>query len=93
MSKSSKTLISIVCLLFFWLVLHFGYQKGWILYAFYIWVAIFGVITTAQFWLLANHVFDAREARRLFGFIGAGAISGGIFESIRLADSLGTFES
>lgn len=72
-------LISIACLLVFWLFFHFGYRQDWILYAFYIWVAIFGVIVSAQFWLLANHVFNAREARRLFGFIGAGAISGGIF--------------
>jgi AAA family ATP:ADP antiporter len=71
--------ISIACLLVFWLVLHFGYQRGWILYAFYIWVAIFAVITSTQFWLLANYIFNAREAKRLFGFIGAGAISGGIF--------------
>lgn len=75
----STLLISIFCLLFFWFCLHYGYQRGWVLYSFYIWVAIFGVITTAQFWLLANHIFNAREARRLFGFIGAGAISGGIF--------------
>ena len=72
-------LISIVCLLVFWFLLHIGYQGEWFLYAFYIWVAIFGVITGAQFWLLANYVFNAREAKRLFGFIGAGAISGGIF--------------
>jgi AAA family ATP:ADP antiporter len=71
--------ISILCLLGFWFLLHFEYQGGWILYAFYIWVAIFGVITSAQFWILANYVFNAREAKRLFGFIGAGAISGGIF--------------
>ena len=75
----STLLISIACLLVFWLLIHFGYQGDWFLYAFYIWVAIFGVITGAQFWLLANHIFNAREAKRLFGFIGAGAISGGIF--------------
>ena len=72
-------LISIVCLLVFWFLLHSGYKGGWFLYAFYIWVALFGVITGTQFWLLANHVFNAREAKRLFGFIGSGAISGGIF--------------
>jgi AAA family ATP:ADP antiporter len=36
-------------------------------------------VATAQFWLLANHVFNAREAKRLFGFLGTGAILGGIF--------------
>jgi AAA family ATP:ADP antiporter len=72
-------LISILSLAFFWILLYLDYHTGWFFYAFYIWVAIFGVITTSQFWLLANYVFDAREAKRLFGFIGAGAISGGIF--------------
>ena len=33
----------------------------------------------SQFWMLANMVFNAREAKRLFGFIGTGAILGGIF--------------
>jgi len=71
-------LVSIVFLLFFWFLLHTGYQGGWFLYAFYIWVGVFGVTASAQFWLLANHIFNAREAKRLFGFIGAGAILGGI---------------
>jgi len=75
----STIVISIFSLLAFWAALSLGYRAGWILYAFYIWVAIFGVITSAQFWLLANYVFNAREAKRLFGFIGSGAISGGIF--------------
>lgn len=65
-------------LLIFWLLLRFDYKGGWFLFIFYVWVAIFGVIAVSQFWTLANFVFDAREAKRLFGFVGAGAISGGI---------------
>lgn len=76
---SITILISIASLLFFWFLLNFGFQGDWIFYALYIWVAIFGVFVSAQFWLLANYIFDAREAKRLFGFIGSGAISGGIF--------------
>ncbi|RXG28935.1 NTP/NDP exchange transporter [Leeuwenhoekiella palythoae] len=49
------------------------------LYIFYVISGIFAVLTTSQFWLLANMVFNAREAKRLFGFIGSGAIAGGIF--------------
>ena len=66
-------------LLGFWLLLYFGYEGGWFVYVFYVWVAIFAVITTSQFWIMANYIFNAREAKRLFGFVGAGAISGGIF--------------
>lgn len=50
-----------------------------LLYIYYIGVALFAVVTTSQFWVLANLVFNTREAKRLFGFIGAGAIAGGIF--------------
>ena len=71
--------ISITMLFFFWMLIVLNYQASWFYYLLYIWVALFGVITTSQFWLLANYVFNAREAKRLFGFIGAGAISGGIF--------------
>ena len=70
---------SVVSLLIFWVLLFLNLHGGWFYYAFYVWVAIFGLITTSQFWLLANYVFNAREAKRLFGIIGAGAISGGIF--------------
>lgn len=49
------------------------------LYIYYVISGIFAVLTTSQFWLLANMVFNAREAKRLFGFIGSGAIAGGIF--------------
>ncbi|MBD3288503.1 hypothetical protein GF337_06825 [candidate division KSB1 bacterium] len=73
------TLSSIIILIVFWLLLYININKGWFYYIIYVWVALFGVITTSQFWLLANYVFNARQAKRLFGLIGAGAISGGIF--------------
>jgi len=75
-------LISILSLLLFWYLLESDIKGDWLKYALYIWVAIFGVITGTQFWLLANDIFNAREAKRLFGLIGAGAISGGVFGGI-----------
>ena len=75
-----KTLrILVVSLLIFWILLYFELERNWTLYIIFIWVAIFAVVSTSQFWILANIVFNAREAKRLFGFIGAGAIAGGIF--------------
>lgn len=70
---------SVLSLIAFGVLLHFNFLEGWILYLFYIWVAIFAVLSASQFWVLANVVFSPREAKRLFGFIGAGAIAGGIF--------------
>jgi len=70
--------IVILFLMIFWCLFYFKLFEEWALYAFYVWVAIFAVISTSQFWILANIIFNAREAKRLFGFIGAGAIAGGI---------------
>jgi AAA family ATP:ADP antiporter len=69
---------SIAILLLFRILLVGDYRSGFLAYAFYIWVETYGIILTAQFWLITNFVFDSREAKRLFGFVGAGAISGGI---------------
>jgi ATP:ADP antiporter, AAA family len=71
-------LISILGLLTFGTLLNLNLFPDWMSYVFYIGVALFGLITTSQFWLLANLLFSSLEAKRLFGFIGAGAIAGGI---------------
>ena len=68
-----------IALLLFWGLLLFNFLEGWVLFVFYIWSVIFSVLSASQFWILANLVFNPREAKRLFGFIGAGAIAGGIF--------------
>lgn len=72
-------IISVTCLILFGLLLRFNLSSHLVLYIFYVWSAIFAVLSASQFWILANMVFNAREAKRLFGFIGIGAISGGIF--------------
>ena len=38
---------------------------------------ITGILLISQFWTLANDVYDPRQAKRIFGFIGAGASLGG----------------
>ncbi len=45
---------------------------------FYVWVNLFGVIAPVQAWSFANSLFDTRQAKRLFGLIGAGASLGAI---------------
>lgn len=75
-----RTLIfSVLSLLLFGFFLNLNYGNSTVLYIFYIWVSIFALVATSQFWILANIVFNAREAKRLFGFIAAGGIAGGIF--------------
>ena len=70
---------SVVILVSFGVLLKLNFVGGWLLYLFYVWVAIYSVLSASQFWVLANLVFNVREAKRLFGFIGSGAILGGIF--------------
>ena len=78
--------VTILSLVFFSLgfmalsiLLHFSMLNNWVLYIYYLGVSLFAVIATSQFWILANMVYNSREAKRLFGFIGAGAIAGGVF--------------
>ena len=61
----------------FWLLIFF-YDFGWVLYAFYIWSAIVGLIAVAQFWTLANDMFTPRDGKRLFGILTAAGTLGGM---------------
>lgn len=70
---------SMVILIALGILLKLGLVGRWMLYFFYVWVAIYAVLSASQFWVLANLVYNVREAKRLFGFIGSGAILGGIF--------------
>jgi len=49
---------------------------SWLPVVTYVWVGTLGVIGPAQVWTLANYVLTVREAKRLFGMIGSGAILG-----------------
>lgn len=65
----------------FWLLIAF-YDFGWVLYAFYMWSAIVGLVAVAQFWTVANDMFNLRQGKRLFGTLTAagtlGAMTGGL---------------
>lgn len=71
--------ISVLLLLFFGFILQSSFRGLWVYYAFYVWSSVFGVLVASQFWIFASMLFNVREAKRLFGFISVGAISGGIF--------------
>ena len=49
-----------------------GGAGSWVYPALYIFVEVLGSLVVIQFWTLANDVFHAREAKRLFGYIGGG---------------------
>lgn len=70
--------LSIVSLLVIGIILYMPAFKGLAAYLFFIFVSIFGIFSASQFWILANSLFDHREARKYFGIIGFGAIGGGV---------------
>jgi ATP:ADP antiporter, AAA family len=71
------TLIVIVGLLVaFWALLK-ATGAIWVTVSLYSLGLLLGVFLISQFWTLANDIYDARQAKRLFGFIGGGASLGG----------------
>ncbi|OFW07320.1 MAG: hypothetical protein A3H96_17530 [Acidobacteria bacterium RIFCSPLOWO2_02_FULL_67_36] len=77
----------------FWYL--FSYHPGGLLPAiFYVWVGCFGIIAPVQAWSFAHGLFDTRQARRLFGLVGAGAslgaISGGLMARVLVRPVGGT---
>ncbi len=78
-------------LLAFWPLFHTG--AVWVSAAFFVFGLTLGLLLLSQFWTLASDLYDARQARRLFGFIGGGASLGGAMGAgvTRLAvDAVGT---
>jgi ATP:ADP antiporter, AAA family len=68
-------LVIVAILVAFW-----GLQRTgaiWVTVGLYSLGLLLGVFLISQFWTLANEIYDARQAKRLFGFIGGGASLGG----------------
>lgn len=65
----------------FWLLVTF-YDADWVVYAYYMWSAIVGLVLVAQFWTLANELFTPRDGKRLFGIITAGGTLGGMLGGV-----------
>src|SRR5690242_14029454 len=67
-------LIAVVCLIALWWLI--GLNFPWMLYVFNVWVSLFSITLFSQGWLVAANVFDSREAKRLYGLLGLGAVVG-----------------
>ena len=70
---SSLVFFALSFVLFWWLT---RLQTRWVYPLIYIWVYLAGAMGPTMGWTLANCALTTREARRLFGFIGAGAVLG-----------------
>src|SRR5436309_3529720 len=47
-------------------------------YVWFVYLQIVSVLLVSQFWLLAGFIYDNRQAKRIYGLLGAGAIAGSI---------------
>lgn len=75
---------------FWWLAID---GRSWLYPVIYIWAGVFGVVGPTQVWTLANDLFTTREAKRVFGLVGAGGILGAIvggWATGKLAPRIGT---
>ena len=70
----------LVLLVAFSFIFRWG-PAGWSASAMYLFRLILGVLLLSQFWTLANDIYDARQAKRFFGFIGGGSALGGLTAS------------
>jgi ATP/ADP translocase/HEAT repeat protein/CRP-like cAMP-binding protein len=72
---ASQTAIVFI-LVGFWALFQTGQE--WVSVSFYFLGLIFAILLVSQFWSLANAIYDPRQAKRIFGFIGAGTSLGGM---------------
>ncbi|MCK6548690.1 HEAT repeat domain-containing protein [Myxococcota bacterium] len=70
--RSLTTFAAVV--LAFWALLATNLAGDWIYPLLYVVIEIVGAISIIQFWTFANDIFSSREAKRLFGIIGAGGV-------------------
>jgi len=82
---SALGFFSISFALFWWFA---GQGSNVVYFLVYVWVQTFGVMGPMMGWTLANYLLTTREARRVFGFIQAGAILGVPFVLFITADIL-----
>jgi AAA family ATP:ADP antiporter len=75
----------------FWFL--FQTAAAWVSVAFYLLGLIYGLLLISQFWTVANLVYNPRQAKRLFGFIGGGAPLGGMAGSAFAAVAAGRIGS
>ena len=66
----------------FWTLLRGGTPTHNVLYALYVWTGLFGSWAMVQVWTLLGRAHTMTQAKRLYGFIGAGAVLGGVVGAV-----------
>jgi len=66
----------------FWTAMRGGTARPAILYAVYVWTGLFGSWAMVQIWTLLGRIHTMTQAKRLYGFIGGGAVLGGVVGAV-----------
>jgi ATP:ADP antiporter, AAA family len=69
-------------LVLFWLLLTLNIAPMILARVFFVWVSVFNLFAVAVFWSFMADLFTAEQAKRLFGFIGAGGTAGALLGPI-----------
>jgi ATP:ADP antiporter, AAA family len=69
-------------LVLFWLLLTLDIAPVILARVFFVWVSVFNLFAVAVFWSFMADLFTAEQAKRLFGFIGAGGTAGALLGPI-----------
>ena len=83
------TLFLISHLVIFYILGSAGIQVG---IAFFLWVGIFNVFITAQFWAFANDIYTEEQGKRLFPIVGVGASLGAWVGALMAEWAFGRFD-
>lgn len=68
-----------------------GNRQAWVLYSLYVWSGLFPSIAIVHFWMVVSDRYNASQAKRVYGFVGVGAVLGatvGGFVALGLASLL-----
>ena len=74
---TASMFLAIAALVAIWYLL--GLNLRWMLYVFNVFVSLFSITLVSQGWLVAANVFTTREAKRVYGLLGLGAVIGAAF--------------
>jgi ATP:ADP antiporter, AAA family len=66
----------------FWVLLTLNVEPVIVARVFFVWVSVVNLFAVAVFWSFMADVFSAEQAKRLFGFIGAGGTAGALLGPI-----------
>ncbi|HVH40816.1 MAG TPA: hypothetical protein VM925_00690 [Labilithrix sp.] len=66
----------------FWALVGDAAPRPSVLYGLYVWSGLFASWVTVQLWTLLGRVHTMTQAKRLYGFIGAGAVLGGALGAV-----------